>query len=74
MPERPTFAQFAVAVERQVAAGATAYADRRFFNSTFPPLLDEVLQEVEDVACWNFILWCRPHRVCNALAFTEGTP
>jgi hypothetical protein len=70
MPERPAFADFAAAIGRRLEKGRKAYGDRSF-DLASPRLVDEVLEELEDVAGWSFVLWCRLRRVRAVLAFTE---
>lgn len=70
MPEHPAFADFAAAVERRLENGREVYGDRSF-DLASPRLLDEVLEELADVAGWSFILWCRMRRLEAALPAKE---
>jgi hypothetical protein len=68
MPER--WLEFVAAVERRLEKGAAVYGDRSF-DLASPRLLDEVLEELEDVSGWSFVLWCRLRRIRDVLAFAE---
>lgn len=52
-------AEFVEAIEKRLEIGAREYADRP--AATRPPLelVDEIAQELVDVAGWSFLLWCR---------------
>ncbi len=52
------FGVFVEAVETRLDKGAREYGERSFER---PPgeLVGEVMQELEDVVGWSFILWCR---------------
>lgn len=56
------FDRFAARLRARLEAGAKAYGDVSF---TRPPadLLDEIQQELEDVAGWGLILWVRLERL-----------
>lgn len=49
-------------VRARLAAGAAEYGDRSFTRPT-DDLLDEIQQELEDVAGWGAILWARIDRM-----------
>lgn len=50
--------EFQGACRKRMAQGAKEYGERSFTASP-DQLLGEVQQELEDVANWAFILWCR---------------
>lgn len=58
---------FFKSVRKRLHAGATEYSDRSF---DLPPeaLMQEVQEELADVAGWAFILWARCERMRRALA------
>jgi hypothetical protein len=50
--------EFIAALQRRWARGARDYGDQSFKA----PLLetrDQILEEIEDIAGWSFILWCQ---------------
>ena len=71
MFDRPTFAEFTTAVADRLKKGEHDYGDRSFDLGS-PRLLDEILEELEDVAGWSWILWCRLRRIRDVLAFAES--
>lgn len=58
--------RFVTRLRARLAAGAREYGDRSF---TRPPaeLVDEVMQELEDVAGWSLLLWLRLDRLRGAV-------
>jgi hypothetical protein len=67
MPERSAFADFVASVERRLEKGRDVYGDRSF-DLASPLLVDEILEELDDMAGWAFILWCRLRELRAALA------
>ena len=70
-PRAVDFVRFVDAVVARLEKGEREYGGRSF-DLASPRLLDEVLEELEDVAGWAFILWCRLRRVRDVLAFAEA--
>jgi hypothetical protein len=54
----PRFDAFISSVASRVRTGKRAYGNRSFAR---PPtaLASEIMEELEDVTGWAFILWCR---------------
>lgn len=54
--------RFVARLRRRLVAGAATYGDMSFHC---PPadFVDEVMQELEDVAGWSLLLWIRPDRL-----------
>ena len=55
---RGRFPEFAAAVEARCEKGAATYGDASF-GRPVAELLDEVEEELLDVAGWAFVLWTR---------------
>jgi hypothetical protein len=67
---RAEFDVFADAVADRLEHGAQAYRDRSFERPSVE-LVGEVLEELEDVAGWAFLLWTRLQRMRAAMALAE---
>lgn len=50
--------RFVARLRARLAAGAREYGDRSF-TRPLPELIDEIQQELEDVAGWGLIAWVR---------------
>ena len=59
-------ARFMGRVRARLAAGARDYGDASFHRPV-GELVDEIQQEVEDVAGWGLILWLRLDRMREAV-------
>lgn len=59
---RAAFAEFCRRVEARLAQGARVYGDSSLDLPT-PRLLNEIQQELEDVAGWSVLLWARLERI-----------
>lgn len=62
---RAAFAEFCARVEARLAQGARVYGDSSLDLPT-PRLLNEIQQELEDVAGWSILLWARLERIRKA--------
>jgi len=60
------FHDFVLAVASRLRAGEREYGDRSFALPA-ARLADEIVEELEDVAGWAFILWCRLRKLRAAL-------
>jgi hypothetical protein len=60
------FIEFAARVKKRLDAGHLEYGDGSFER---PPqeLLDEILEEIEDIMGWSFVLHCRVTDLKNKL-------
>lgn len=67
--EWPAFVQ---AVEARLEAGAAAYGDRSFERPA-GELVGEIAEELEDVAGWAFVLWCRMESLKRRLQTGDPT-
>lgn len=52
-------AEFVAAIEARLEIGEREYADRPASSRPLDELLDEINQELVDVAGWSFLLWRR---------------
>lgn len=50
--------RFVARVRARLEVGATTYGDSSFLRPT-AELVDELMQEVEDIAGWGLLLWIR---------------
>ncbi len=66
---RDRWPDFAAATDSRLKQGAREYGDRSF-DLASTSLLDEIREELEDVAGWAFILWVRLGRVRDVLTVT----
>jgi hypothetical protein len=60
------YAEYWRRVTRRVKKGQAEYGDASFLSSPVE-LLDELQQEVEDIAGWGYILWRRLERAKQLL-------
>lgn len=54
--------RFVARLRTRLVSGAATYGDRSFTRPT-ADLLDEIQQDLEDVAGWGLILWLRLERL-----------
>ena len=54
--------RFVARLRARLAAGAVTYGDSSFTRPA-ADLVDEVMQELEDVAGWSLLLWIRLDRL-----------
>lgn len=59
---RAAFGEFCSRVSARLHKGAETYGDASL-HLPAPKLLDEVQQELEDVAGWSILLWARLQRL-----------
>jgi hypothetical protein len=64
--------KFIAAVAERLEAGRGSYGGRSFSRSV-EELIGEIEEELEDVAGWAFILWCRIARLREILP-KDGLP
>ena len=71
--QRDDFSSFTQAVARRLEAGAREYGDASFSR---PPaeLVGEVLEELEDVAGWAYVAWCRVRDLEGRLPPADRAP
>ena len=62
---------FVVRLRARLAAGAKTYGDISFTRPAVG-LVDEIQQEIEDVAGWGLILWIRLERLRGRVGQLEG--
>ena len=60
--ESEQYAEFIKRVTTRLEQGGDEYEDTSFSKSK-PQLVEEIKQELEDVAGWSFILWTRIDRL-----------
>jgi hypothetical protein len=53
--------QFLSHIKTRLDAGAAAYGDQSF-NRPVLNTTEEILQEIEDIAGWSFVLWVQAKR------------
>jgi hypothetical protein len=58
--------RFVARLRARLEAGATTYGDTSFTRPA-AELVDEIQQELEDVAGWGFLLWIRLDRLRGAV-------
>ena len=63
--------RFVTRLRARLAAGAREYGDRSFTRPA-ADLVDELQQEVEDIAGWGLILWIRLERLRGRVGQLEG--
>ena len=65
-------APFVVRLRTRLEAGAKTYGNASFTRPTLE-LVDEVQQELEDVAGWSLLLWIRLDRLRSRVARIDET-
>jgi hypothetical protein len=65
------FDAFADAIAARLENGARAYGGRSFVRHS-SELVREILEELESIAGWSFILWTRLRGVRDVLSFAES--
>lgn len=63
--------RFVARLRARLVAGAGTYGDRSFTRLA-AELVDEVQQELEDVAGWGLLLWMRLERLRGAVGRLDG--
>lgn len=62
--------RFVQRLRARLEAGAATYGDASFTRPA-AELVDEIQQEVEDIAGWGLLLWIRLDRLLGAVERTE---
>ena len=70
--ESEQYANFLKRVTARLEKGGQDYGDTSF-SKDGPQLLEEIKQELEDVAGWSFILWTRLDKLTAIFGPRNGT-
>lgn len=66
----PRLSEFTAALHGRVSRGRDTYGDSSF-HRPFADVLEEIEEELLDVAGWGFVLWCRVRALRERLADVE---